>query len=46
MKRVAVVMAIAAMVPGCGGSDDGGAEASYTQDEIATALEFHREHGE
>ena len=46
MKRVAVVTAIAAMVAGCGGSDDGGAEASYTQDEIASALEFHRKHHE
>ena len=46
MKRVAVMTAIAAMVAGCGGSDDGDAEAGYTRDEIAGALEFHREHHE
>src|SRR5262245_40763707 len=43
MKRMAAITAIAAAVAGCGGSDDSGAEAAYTQDEIAAALDFHRE---
>jgi hypothetical protein len=46
IKRVAVIAAIAAMIAGCGGGDNSGAETNYTQDEVAQALRFYREHHE